>query len=353
MSDPEIDAIRAILAASPRPSGLAERRERLDDLGKHYRTPAEFRLEPVDANGVAGGMVHLAGSRSFARDPVPARRRIHLGIDRKSPAAGDRHRTRRGRTHARARLSPGAGASIPRCGGGCDFRLSLPARTGPRPRPHRDRRRQRRRRSYHRIDGCSARQRAAAAVMRLVHLAMGRSREYGGDDVDQGGGRSADPEALSHGARQQLSRRASPRTPLASPLFADLTGLPPVLIQVGSAETLLDDSVRLAGALGCADVAVTLEVWPDMIHAFPLFHRAGRGGASCHRAGGRVHQVRPGRRRAGLMQRRVRRRNDRTARLTSAGRRNSASRRNPKYPGRRLSLRPRPGSPSPSARRRA
>jgi epsilon-lactone hydrolase len=65
---------------------------------------------------------------------------------------------------------------------------------------------------------------------------------------------------------------ASPRTPLASPLFADLRGLPPVLIQVGSAETLLDDSVRLAGALGCADVAVTLEVWPDMIHAFPLFH---------------------------------------------------------------------------------
>jgi len=45
-----------------------------------------------------------------------------------------------------------------------------------------------------------------------------------------------------------------------------------VLIQVGSAETLLDDSVRLAGALGAAGDVVTLEVWPDMIHAFPLFH---------------------------------------------------------------------------------
>jgi epsilon-lactone hydrolase len=53
MSDPEIDTIRAILAARPRPSGLAERRARLDGLGKHYGTSAEFRLEPVDANGVA------------------------------------------------------------------------------------------------------------------------------------------------------------------------------------------------------------------------------------------------------------------------------------------------------------
>ena len=52
MSDPEIDAIRAILAARPRPSGLAERRERLDSLGRHYAIPSEFRLEQVDANGV-------------------------------------------------------------------------------------------------------------------------------------------------------------------------------------------------------------------------------------------------------------------------------------------------------------
>jgi acetyl esterase/lipase len=65
---------------------------------------------------------------------------------------------------------------------------------------------------------------------------------------------------------------ADPRTPLASPLHADLRGLPPLLIQVGSAETLLDDAVRLAGVAGDADVRVTLEVWPDMIHAWHLFH---------------------------------------------------------------------------------
>jgi acetyl esterase/lipase len=64
---------------------------------------------------------------------------------------------------------------------------------------------------------------------------------------------------------------ASPREPLASPLHADLAGLPPVLIQVGSAETLLDDSVRIAGRLGAADVAVQLEIWPHMIHAWHLW----------------------------------------------------------------------------------
>ena len=60
--------------------------------------------------------------------------------------------------------------------------------------------------------------------------------------------------------------------PRISPLFADLRGLPPTLIQVGSAETLLDDSVRLAGAAGAAGVPVTLEIWPDMIHAWALWN---------------------------------------------------------------------------------
>jgi acetyl esterase/lipase len=45
-----------------------------------------------------------------------------------------------------------------------------------------------------------------------------------------------------------------------------------MLIQVGSAETLLDDATRLAAQAGVADVAVTLEIWPDMIHAWPLWN---------------------------------------------------------------------------------
>ena len=58
--------------------------------------------------------------------------------------------------------------------------------------------------------------------------------------------------------------------PLISPQLADLAGLPPLLVQVGSEETLLDDAVVLAGRAGAAGVAVTLEVWPEMIHAFPM-----------------------------------------------------------------------------------
>ncbi len=61
------------------------------------------------------------------------------------------------------------------------------------------------------------------------------------------------------------------RTPLASPLYADLHGLPPLLLQVGSAETLLDDSTRLAERAEAAGVDVTLDVWDDMVHVWHMF----------------------------------------------------------------------------------
>lgn len=61
------------------------------------------------------------------------------------------------------------------------------------------------------------------------------------------------------------------RTPLASPLYADLSGLPPLLIQVGTAETLLDDSTRLAERARKSGVQVTLEPWEDMIHVWQAF----------------------------------------------------------------------------------
>jgi epsilon-lactone hydrolase len=56
-----------------------------------------------------------------------------------------------------------------------------------------------------------------------------------------------------------------------SPIFADLTGLPPLLIQVGSNEILLDDSTRLAARAAADDVKVTLEVTPGVPHVFPAF----------------------------------------------------------------------------------
>jgi acetyl esterase/lipase len=64
---------------------------------------------------------------------------------------------------------------------------------------------------------------------------------------------------------------ASARDPLASPLHANLRGLPPLLIQVGRRELLLDDSTRLALAAQRAGVRVTLQVWPGMIHVWQIF----------------------------------------------------------------------------------
>jgi epsilon-lactone hydrolase len=62
-----------------------------------------------------------------------------------------------------------------------------------------------------------------------------------------------------------------PRSPLASPIYADLKGLPPLLIHVGGNETLLDDAVRLAERARKAGVAVMLEPWDGMIHVWHLF----------------------------------------------------------------------------------
>jgi monoterpene epsilon-lactone hydrolase len=57
----------------------------------------------------------------------------------------------------------------------------------------------------------------------------------------------------------------------ASPIFADLAGLPPLLVQVGSHEILLDDATRLATRAAAGDVAVTLEVTPGVPHVFQAF----------------------------------------------------------------------------------
>jgi len=62
-----------------------------------------------------------------------------------------------------------------------------------------------------------------------------------------------------------------PRSPLASPIYADLTGLPPLLIQVGTAEVLYDDAKRLAEKAESAGVEVVLEPWEDMIHMWHSF----------------------------------------------------------------------------------
>ena len=60
--------------------------------------------------------------------------------------------------------------------------------------------------------------------------------------------------------------------PLISPLFADLSGLPPLIIQAGTHEVLLDDAIRLAGRAATADVQVTLDITPGVPHVFQAYH---------------------------------------------------------------------------------
>ena len=89
--------------------------------------------------------------------------------------------------------------------------------------------------------------------------------------------RDADPiftEADIHAYADHYIGAGDRTQPLASPLFADLAGLPPLLIQVGANELLFDDAVRLAGRAGADNVDVTLEIGRDLPHVFQ--HHYGR-----------------------------------------------------------------------------
>ena len=160
-------------------------------------------------------------------------------------------------------------ASSPRLAGLSEWRKWLDARGGRYPLP----KDMQGRGSVRRTDsprargsdaGVSARSRRSPAGLHLVQFAMGQS---GGRRHDrEGRGRSADLKILSDGTCRHITERGrSPHAAcLAGPCRSQRTA--PVLIQVGSAETLLDGAVRLAGVAAAPDVRVTLEVWPDMIH---------------------------------------------------------------------------------------
>jgi acetyl esterase/lipase len=99
------------------------------------------------------------------------------------------------------------------------------------------------------------------------------------------------PEMIREIARVYLAGQ-NPRSPLAAPLYADLHGLPPLLIHVGDAEALLDDSKRLAERAKAAGVDVTLEVWPEMPHVWHLFaHFLPEGQQAIDRAGEFVRKL--------------------------------------------------------------
>ena len=77
-----------------------------------------------------------------------------------------------------------------------------------------------------------------------------------------------DPEWLRVRGRDYVGPDGDPQHPLASPIHGDLSGLPPLLLQTGQMDRCRDDATRLAANAGRAGVAVTLEIWPEMIHGF-------------------------------------------------------------------------------------
>ena len=70
--------------------------------------------------------------------------------------------------------------------------------------------------------------------------------------------------------RERYLGKTDPHNPLASPVFGDYRGIPPLLIQVGEHEMLRDDSVRVAKKASSDGIAVKFEVWPGMVHVFQI-----------------------------------------------------------------------------------
>jgi epsilon-lactone hydrolase len=269
----EIDSIRALLGSKPRPVGWSERRQRLDEVGSVWPVADDVALETVDLDGVPGEFSGVPGSDpsrvllffhggGYCSGSIASHRRMvteagraggvrtlaigfRLAPEHPFPAAYDdalvAWRWLRKQGIAANHIAVGGDSA----GGGLTLALAMQLRDAGEPLP-----------------GC------LWLSSPWTDLTMSGATLTTKDAVDP---------LIHKGYLEELATAYVPagmaRTdPRISPLFADLRGLPPMLVQVGSAETLLDDSVRCAGAAGAAGVPVTLEVWPDMIHAWALWN---------------------------------------------------------------------------------
>jgi acetyl esterase/lipase len=273
MAQNEIAAIRALLGSKPRPVGWPARRQRLDEIGSVWPVASDVSLSPVDINGIAGEWSTVPGSDNS---------RVLLFLHGGGYCSGSivSHR----------RMVSEAG----RAGGvrtlAIDYRLApenpFPAAVDDAVTAWYFLRRQRFAAEHIAIGGDSA----GGGLSLAVALKLREVKEElpaclwlvsPWTDLTMSGPTLVTKDAidplmhkgyLCELADAYLGPAADRKNPLVSALFANLTGMPPILIQVGSAETLLDDATRFATAAGEADVPVTLEIWPHMIHAWHLWN---------------------------------------------------------------------------------
>ena len=273
MAPTEIDAIREMLGSKPRPTGWAARRQRLDEVGSIWPIADDVRVEAVDLGGVPGEWSDVPGAEDS---------RVLLFFHGGGYCSGSIVSHRRMVTEAGRKA-------------GCrtlavDYRL---APEHPFPAALEDALKAWRFLREHGIaagdiavSGDSA---GGGLTVALLENLRDAAMELPGcawlvspwTDLTLSGSTLASKEAvdpiihegyLRELVEAYLSEGMDRRDPRVSPLFANLSGLPPLLIQVGSEEALLADATRLASSAGAAQVAVTLEVWPHMIHAWPLWN---------------------------------------------------------------------------------
>lgn len=273
MPQSEIDAIRALLSSKPRPVGWAERRQRLDEVGTVWPVAEDVKLEAVDLDGIhcewsiapgadeSRALLFFHGGGYCSGSILSHRRMIteagraggvrtlaigyRLAPEHPYPAA-----LNDALTAWRRLLEEGYAAKHIAVGGdsaGANLTLALAGELKRAGEP---------------LPGC------LWLVSPWTDFSMSGATLASKSEVDPLIHKAYLEELAAAYAPPDMDRR----DPRLSPLYADLTGFPPMLIQVGSAETLLDDAVRLAAAAGAADVAVTFEVWPHMIHAWPLWN---------------------------------------------------------------------------------
>ncbi|PPD46222.1 MAG: alpha/beta hydrolase [Methylocystis sp.] len=273
MADDEINEIRKLLSSKARPVGWEERRVRIEEVGAAWPVAPDILLAPADIGGIAAEW-----SLSPGADPS----RVLLFFHGGGYCSGSIVSHRRMVTEA----GRAAGART----------LALAYRLAPEnpfPAAHEDALAAWR---FLREQGIAAKQIAVGGDSAGGNLSLSlalRLRDMDEalpgclwlcspwTDLTMSGATIVTKDAvdpllhkpyLDELASAYAPAGADRKDPRISPLFADLKGLPPTLIQVGSDETLLADSTRLAAAAGAADVPTTLEIWPHMIHAWMLWN---------------------------------------------------------------------------------